>query len=290
MTAMTRTSALLSLLLPLMLCAQTEVRNVSWSYSTGVASAFSATFTGTDAKRVESFYKARLKDISADVSNKKEVVAVGTRILDISGDTLRVLVKADKPKRSEETTVYVAFLLAGRATGPDSDQQQIQGCRDWVYRTAVTLKKELAQEALDAATKHQKDLENALAMLVREKDRAQGSIEKTQDRIVKDEQEKSAVEGERTTLDTRVQAKQTEVSTSPSEANTKELQTLLKEQEKLKRRSENLTKDIEGGRKKIEDLKFAIKKNLQDQEAKGREIAAQKLVVEQLAAKLAGIN
>ena len=42
--------------------------------------------------------------------------------------------------------------------------------------------------------------------------------------------------------------------------------------------------------KKIEDLQFAIKKNLQDQEAKGKEIAAQKLVVEQLAAKLAGIN
>lgn len=277
-------------LLPLLSPAQTEVRNVSWNYSTGVASAYSAVFTGTDVKRVESFYKDRLKDISADVSNKKEVVAVGARIPEVSGDTIRVLVKADKPKRGEEVTVYVAFKVDGAFTGPDSDQGRIQGCRDWVYRTAVTLKKELAQEALDAATKHQKDLENALAMLVREKDRAQGSIEKTQDRIVRDEQEKAAVEGERTALETRVQAKQTEVSTSPSEANTKELQALLKEQEKLKRRSEGLTKDIEGGRKKIEDLRFAIKKNLQDQEAKGKEIAAQKQVVEQLTAKLAAIN
>jgi chromosome segregation ATPase len=276
--------------LPLLMHAQTEVQNASWAFSTGVAPAFSVTVPMAETKRAEAFFKARLKVISAEVVQKKEVVATGTRLPEVSSDTLRVLVKAERARRAEETTVYLAFKLGGAFIGPDGEQRQVEGCRSWVYRTTVMLKKELAQEALDAGTKRLKDLENAHAMLVREKDRAQGSIEKTSDRIVKDEREKSTVEGERTAMETRVQAKQSEVNTAPTEANAKELQAMLKEQEKLKRKAEGLGRDIEGGRKKVEDLQADIRKNLEEQEAKAREIDAQKKVVQELTTKLAGVN
>lgn len=270
--------------------AQTEVRTSSYTFSTGVCPTMSVVFNRAEARTVESWYKDRLKPISADISTKKELMAIGVRLPEVSGDTIRIYLKADQPKKDPAVTLQVAFRVNNAFVGPDSDERQREGCRNWMYQQAIMLKKELAQKEVDAANKQLHLVENELAMLVKEKDRAQNNIEKTQKNITADEQEKSATEGESTAMVTRVDAKKQEVATNATEANTKELQGLLKEQEKLKRKAEKLGNDIESGKKKIEDLQFAIKKNLADQDAKGKAIEAQRKVVEELKAALAGIN
>ena len=143
---------------------------------------------------------------------------------------------------------------------------------------------------MEAGQKHLANLESELAGLVKDKDRAQSSIEKTQHNIVEDEQAKVGAEGDGKIMETTVEAKKQEVATSPSEENTKELQSLMKEQEKLKKKAVKLTEDIADGKKKIDDLQFRIKQNLAEQDAKGKAIEAQKKVVEELTTKLGGIN
>lgn len=287
---MRTTSTLLGLFTALAIQAQTVVNTSSYAFSSGVAPTFSVTFPKADAAQVEKWYKEQLKSISADMGGKKELMSIGTRLPEISADTLRVFLKADKPKKAEDVTVHAAFRVNGAFVGPDSEQRQVEGCRSWMYQRAVMLKKELAQKELDAGTKRLGVLEGDLALLVKEKDRAQGSIEKTQGRITDNEKEKAEVDGESTAMVTTVDAKRQEVANSPSEENTKALTALLKQQEKLKGRSEKLTDNIADGKKKVEDLQFQIKKNLSDQEAKAREVDAQKRLVEELKAKLMGVN
>lgn len=159
-----------------------------------------------------------------------------------------------------------------------------------MYQNAVILKRNIAQKALEAGQKLQARLEGELAGLVKEKERAENSIGKTQDRIVENEKDKIDTEAAITKMETTVATKQQEVTTAPTEENRKELQSLQKDQEKLRKKATKLTEDIADGKKKVEDLKFAIKQNLSAQDAKAKEIAAQKKVVEELTAKLAAID
>jgi hypothetical protein len=287
MRILTLSTALLSASL---LFAQTEVRVSSYTFANGVYPTFSVAFTGTDPSEVEKFFKGQLKSISADVSTKKELMAIGTRLPEVSGDTIRVFIRCEQLKRSPEVTTYVAFRVGDSFVGPDSEQRQSEGCRNWVYQQSVMLKKELAQHEVEAATKELDRLESDLAGLIKEKDRAQSSIERTQENITEAQQEKVATDGELTTLETRLNAKNQEVQNAPTEGNTKELQAMLKEQDKLKRKSERLEKSATDGKRKIEDLQYQIKKNLADQDAKSTAIDAQRKVVSEKKTKLGSIN
>ena len=287
---MKKTAALFSFLLAVNTFAQTEVRNASYTFSDGVHPTYSVLFKGTDKATVEKWFKDQLKPISADMAGKKEVVSIGTRLPEVSADTMRVFMKADQMKGSDEVTAHVAFRLNMAFIGPDNDERQREGCRNWMYQNAVMLKKHLAQKELEAGQKQLGILENELAGLVKEKDRAQNTIEKTQRNIIEDEQAKVGAEGESKIMETTIEAKKQEVATAPTETNTKELQGLMKDQEKLKKKAVKLGESIEAGKKKIEDLQFQIKQNLAEQDTKGKAIEAQKKVVEELTTKLAGIN
>jgi len=270
--------------------AQTEVRYASHTFAGGVYPTYSVVFNGTDKATAEKWFKDQLRSISADMGGKKEVMSIGTRLPEVSGDTLRVFVKADQPKGSTDVMVHAAFRVNMAFVGPDNEERQREGCRNWMYHNAVMLKKNIAQKELEAGQKQLANMEGELAGLVKDKDRAQGSIEKTQHNIVEDEQAKVGAEGESKIMETTVEAKKQEVATSPSEENTKELQSMMKDQEKLRKKAQKLTQDIEDGRKKVEDLRFRIKQNLAAQDTQAKAIEAQKKVVEELTTKLAGIN
>jgi hypothetical protein len=272
------------------LCAQTQVNTASFTFSGGVYPTFSTLFTKADAALVEKWYKEQLKGISADMGGKKEIMSIGTRLPEISSDTIRVFVKVDQPKKSEDVTVHAAFRVNGVFVGPDSDPRQTEGCRSWMYQRAVMLKKELVQKELDEATRHSLRLESDMANLVKEKDRAQGNLEKTQQRITEDEKEKADTDGRSTSLASQVDAKRQEIANGPTEKNAKEMQDLLKEQGKLKSTSEKLTKSIADGKNKVVEIQEHIKKNLAEQDAKGKAIEAQKKLVEELRTKLANVN
>lgn len=270
--------------------AQTQVTTSSFKYNDGVHPTFSVTIPGTDADKAEKWFKDQLKAISASTGGKNEVVGIGTRLPEVSGDTIRVFVKADQPKKSPDVTVHAAFRVNMAFVGADGDEAQREACRKWVYQTTVDLKKHMAQLDLDAANKMLTTLESDLAGLVKEKGRAEDNLEKTQHGIVDDQKSKVEAEGEAKILETKVESKKQEVVTSPTEENTKDLQSLMKDQEKLRKKAGKLTEDIAAGKRKVEDLEFQIKKNLSEQNTKTKAIATQKEAVALLTAKLAGIN
>lgn len=272
------------------LFAQTEVRNASYTFAGGVYPTYSVVFTGTDKATVEKWFKDQLKPVSAELGGKKEVMSIGTRLPEVSGDTIRVFVKADQPKGSKDVTAHVAYRVNMAFVGPDNDERQREGCRNWMYQNSVMLKKNIAQKDLEAGQKQLGILEDEMAGLLKEKDRAQNNIEKTQRNIIDAEKDKVGAEGESKIMETTIDAKKQQVATSPTEENTKELQSLMKDQEKLRKKTQKLAQDIEDGKKKVEDLQFQIKQNLAAQDTKGKAIEAQKKVVEELTAKLAGIN
>ncbi len=281
---------LLSSLLSFTLLAQTEVRNASFTFAGGVYPTYSVVFNGTDKATVEKWFKDQLKPVSADMGGKKEVMSIGTRLPEVSGDTIRVFVKADQLKGSKDVTAHVAFRSNMTFIGPDNDERQREGCRSWMYQNSVMLKKTIAQKDLEAGQKQLSILESDMTGLLKEKDRAQNTIEKTQRNIIEAEQDKVGAEGESKIMETTIDAKKQQVATSPTEENTKELQSLMKDQEKLRKKAQKLTQDIEDGKKKVEDLQFQIKQNLAAQDTKGKAIEAQKKVVDELTTKLAGIN
>lgn len=281
---------LLATVATLVLQAQTEVRNASFAFAGGVYPTYSVVFNGSDKAAAEKWFKDQLRSISADMGGKKEVMSIGTRLPEVSGDTMRVFVKADQPKGSTDVTVHAAFRVNMAFVGPDNEERQREGCRKWMYQNSVMLKKNIAQKELEAGQKRLSNLESDLAGLVKDKDRAQSSIEKTQHKMVKKEKEKVGTEGEGKMMETTAEAKKQDVATSPSEENTKQLQSLMKEQEKLKKKAVKLTEDIADGKKKIEDLQFQIKQNLAEQDTKAKAIEAQKKVMEELTTKLAGVN
>lgn len=289
-TRMKKPLALLALFSAFAVSAQTQVRNASFTFAGGVYPTYSVVFNGTDKATVEKWFKDQLKPISADMAGKKEVMSIGTRLPEVSSDTMRVFVKADQVKGGKEVTAHVAFRVNMAFVGPDNDERQREGCRDWMYQNSVMLKKNIAQDELEAGRKQLGVLEGELAGLVKEKDRAQNAIEKTENRIMEDEKERIDTEGASKTMETTVDSKKQEVASASTEENTKELQSLLKEQDKLKRKSVKLTESIADGKKKIEDLQFQIKQNLAAQDTKSKAIVSQKKVVEELTAKLAGID
>jgi DNA repair exonuclease SbcCD ATPase subunit len=289
-TKMKKSLTLLAILAAFAVNAQTEVRNASFTFAGGVYPTYSVVFNGTDKVAVEKWFKDQLKPISTDMGGKKEVMSIGTRMPEVSSDTMRVFVKADQPKGSKDVTAHVAFRVNNAFIGPDSEERQREACRSWMYQNAVMLKKNIAQKDLEAGQKQLAHLESELSGLVKEKDRAENSTEKTRDRIVEDEKEKIDTEAASSKMETTVASKQQEVTTAPTEENQKELQSLLKEQEKLRKKTAKLTESIADGKKKVEDLQFQIKQNLSAQDAKTKAIEAQKKVVEELTTKLAGIN
>lgn len=125
------------------LSAQTEVRVSSFMFSMGVCPTFSVIFENTDAHTVEKWFKDQLDPISADVSNKKEVMSIGTRLPEVSSDTIRVYAKADQSKKTMPVTLHLAFRVNGSYVGPDNDKRQVEGCRSWILQHAVMLKKEI---------------------------------------------------------------------------------------------------------------------------------------------------
>lgn len=281
---------LLALFVTFAVSAQTEVRNASYTFAGGVYPTYSVVFNGTDKAAVEKWFKDQLKPISSDMAGKKEVMSIGTRLPEVSSDTMRVFVKADQPKGSKDVTAHVAFRVNMAFVGPDNEERQREGCRNWMYQNSVSFKKNIAQKELEAGQKKLGLLESDLAGLVKEKDRAQNTIEKTQHNIIDDEKDKVEAEGEGKILETKVEAKRQEVATASTAENTKELQSMMKDQEKLRKKAIKLTGSIGDGQKKIEELQFQIKKNLAEQDTKGKAIAAQKIVVEELTTKLAGVN
>ncbi len=270
--------------------AQTEVRNTSYAFAGGVYPTFSVAFTDVDAGDVEKYMKERLKPISLDLGGKKEVMSIGTRLPEVSSDTLRVFVKTEQAGKGTDVTAHVAFRVQNAFVGPESGETQREACRSWVYQQALMLKRSLVQEQVETSQKQLDRLQDDLAGLVKDKVRLENAFEKNERKTTEDQQESEQVVGESKLMAERIAAKKQEMAAAPSEALTKDFEALEKEQEKLTHKAAKLAEDIADGRKKSEDLQYQIKLNILNQDLKNKEITAQGKVVKDLVLKQAAID
>ncbi|MEZ4807360.1 MAG: hypothetical protein R2815_07775 [Flavobacteriales bacterium] len=270
--------------------AQTTVGVGSFGYSNGVHPTFTFIFEGTDEKYVESYWRDELKKISHEVSNKKEVVAAGALVPQISPDTVRILVKAEQRKGSPMLTAHVAILAREGYLGPDSDPGSFEGAKAFVQLHSTAIRRQLAQQELSDAEKGLARLRDDLAMLKREKERAEAGVEKSKQRAAEAATDQEHAKAEAEELGPRIEAQRNEVAATPSEEATKALDRMLKDRSKAQDKERRAMDDERKMKKKAEDLEWEIRRNVEDQERKSAEITRQEELVGSLREKLAGIR
>ncbi len=269
---------------------QTEVEVSSFAFSDGVHPTFSFLFEGTDVKYVESYWKDELKKISASVSTKKEVIGISALVPQVSGDTVRVFMKAEQLKGSPLLTAHVAILTTTGFVGPNSEAKTFEGAKAFVQQRSTQLRRQLATQELTLGEKGLAELKSELQDLQREKERAEAGIEKSKQRAAEavTEQEKTKAAAE--DLGPRITALQSELATTPSEEGSKELNGLIKDRNKAQDRNRKAQDEERNMTKKADDLAWAIKKNVEDQAKKSAAIAEQETLVKALRQKLADIR
>ncbi|MEX1132840.1 MAG: hypothetical protein WEC15_06420 [Flavobacteriales bacterium] len=166
--------------------SQTVVTPGSYGFSNGVHPTYSFIFEGTDVKYVESYWRDELKKISHGVSTKKELVGAGALIPAVSPDTVRVLMKAESRKGSPLLTAHVAIFTTAGYVGPDSDPKVYAAGQAFVQQHSTALRRQLAQQELNAAEKALGRASTELAGLQRDKERAEQSVVKSQQKAAED--------------------------------------------------------------------------------------------------------
>lgn len=270
--------------------AQTSVTPSSFAFSNGVHPTFSFVFEGTDVKYVESYWRDELKRISASVSTKKELIAAGALLPQVSPDTVRILVKAEQRKNSPLLTAHVAILTTAGYVGPTTNERAYEAARAFVQQHSTALRRQLAQQELTSAEKGLSQLRTELNNLQRERERTKSSIEKSRQRAaeaVTDQQKARATMDE---LTPRVEAKRLEVAQTPSDAGTKELNDLLKQQTKAQDTERKALETERNMVKKGEELELQVKKFDEDELRKQEAITRQETLVGSLREKLDAIR
>lgn len=270
--------------------AQTTVTPGSYAFSTGVHPSFNFIFEGTSPKYVESYWKDELKKISVGVSNKKEVTGEGSLIPSISPDTLRILMKGEQSKGSPLLTAYVSIQSTNGYIGPDSDSAVYASAVAFVQRHSTAIRRQLAQQELSASEKDLDRLRNDLELLEREKERAEASIIKSNEKAAEAAQEQITTRAEMDDLGPKVIAMRTEVNTTMNEDLAKELKGLEKDEAKAIAKNRRAIDQEHDMKKKAEDLALEITKNEEDQERKKVAIEQQKTLVKALKEKLDSIR
>ena len=219
-------------LLSHLLVAQTTVEVASFAFSDGVHPTFSFFFEGTDTKYVESYWRDELKKISAMVSTKKEVIGHAALVPQVSGDTVRVYVKAEQRKNSPNLTAHVAFLTTAGFVGPNGDTRTFESARTFVQQKSTALRRQLAEQELSLADRGLTRLKRELAELQRDKERAEANIEKSKQRAAEavQAQERSRTDADQ--LGPRIAALQAELGETPDKDGAKELSTLIRDKDR----------------------------------------------------------
>ncbi|MBL0129530.1 MAG: hypothetical protein IPP83_19230 [Flavobacteriales bacterium] len=270
--------------------SQSTVVVGSWAFSTGVHPTLSYTFENTDERTIENFWRAELKRISPDVSNKKELIAASALIPMVSPDTVRVLVKADQRRGNSAVTVHVAILTTAGWIAPESDPNAMGSARAYVQERCTALRREIAQEAFAKGEKELARLQNDLAGHVREKERAERSMVSSNAKEAEAVTDQVRIRKERTELDERITEQQQVNATEGTKEDLKDLARLVKQRSRLDRDLERAMDREKVMRKKQEDLAWDLKKNATDHVRKVADIERQEGVVKELREKLEAIH
>lgn len=261
--------------------AQTEVTFASRKFSTGLQPTFTVRLENAERTEVEAWFKKSLKDISAEVKDKKEITATGARIPAATGDTMAILLATDQRSKTDAVVVHFAFRIDNAYVNSDSEERRIEGCRAWVYDQAVAYKKHVATELLQLAERDLKGLRTKLDEQLRDQTRMEQGIEKNTQRSEDAATGKVNAVSELKLADERVNEMQKSSAANPTDEQIKALNGALKEQKKLQERIIKLDIDGVDARLKITDLTEQLALNAKAQEAQRQAILAQETVVEE---------
>lgn len=277
--------ALASLLAAGQTRAQVAPSMGAFQFGNGVHPTFDAAFEDAPTKEVERFWQNELKAISMKVSGRKELTGHAARIPAASPDTLQVLLAVEKPKGGLYTTAHIAFLTTSGYVGPDSREREVAACTEWVRQRMVTLQRQLAQAALDRGQRQLDTGNRQLDQLKREGQRAEDNLRRSQQRI------------EQAVRDSTEAARQLQQLSAPdstlnadSAAAAKREKQLRKEQAKWQDKVKRAAYAKQGLEKRVKDLRWAIRKNGEDQAGKQAGIVLQQAEVKQLQEKLQAIH
>jgi len=270
--------------------AQSTVQVASFSFSSGIHPTLSFQFEGTDVKYVESWWKDELKRVSKDVSSRKEVIGAAALLPQISTDTVRVLVKAEQRKGAPFVMAHVALLTREGWIGPGSDARSFEAAKAYVQQKRTMLRRQLAQQELTTAEKGLARLNSELSMLQREKERAEASIVKANERAVEAVAEQERLAKELEEMGRKVDAQRKENAVETSAEGEKELADLVKQRAKLQEKRSKAIAEEAQQKKKAGELASEVKENLADQERKRGEIAKQEQLVKAMREKLEAIR
>lgn len=284
---MKNTLTTIALSVALMANAQTEVLQSSFSFSDGDHPTVVVSFENSDADAVENWYKNQLKDVSKDVTSKKELRAQGARVPEVAQDTLTVLCKAEQGKKNTRVMLHLAFKYHGNWLSKDGDEKALKGAERYAYMLAVRYKKQVLEAVLGNEQKSLGKMESDLAGLEKEKARAESGIEKNKSKGQEATGEKAKAEKDLKDNETSVASKHAAMGTNPTEEEAKQFQELVKEGTKLKEKIAKETKNITDAEAKVKELEDEVKKLSSDIEVKRRGAEEQKKKVED-AQKAAG--
>jgi hypothetical protein len=273
-----------------LLSAQATVTPSSFAFSNDVHPTFSFVFEGTDVKYVESYWRDELKKMSASVSVKKEVIAAGALLPQVSPDTVRILVKAEQRKNSPLLTAHVAILTTAGYVGPTTNERAYEAARAFVQQHSTALRRQLAQQEITTAEKGLTQLRTELSNLQRERERAKSSIEKSRQRAAEAVTDQQKARATMDQLTPRIEAKRVEVAQTPSDAGTKELNDLPKQQTKAQDTERKALETERNMVKKGEELELQVKKYDEEELRKQEAIARQETLVGTLREKLDAIR
>ncbi len=266
------------------LCAQTTPTMGAFQFSDGVHSTFEATFPDAETSTVVSFWKSELKFTSVKVLDKKEMIGQAARIPAATSDTVRILIKVDKPKGATAVMVHIAILTTSGFVAPDSPKRVLDGCTAWVQQRTVTLQKQIAQKVVDAGQSELSRQQDKLSGLQRDNTRAQNSLLKTAQKSEQATQDKATADKQLDQLNADTSLPADSAAAVKSEKDRK------KQLAKLQDRIARLGHTIDSAKKKTDDLNWAIKQNLQEQAAQQLVLDKQQAVVNDLLQKLQAIH
>jgi hypothetical protein len=255
--------------------AQTEVTFASRKFSAGLQPTFTVRLENAERSEVEAWFKKSLKDISAEVRDKKEITATGARIPAATGDTLAILLATDQRSKKDAVVVHFAFRIDNAYVNSDSEERRMEGCRNWVYDQAVAYKKHVATDLLQAAERDLKGVRMKLEEQQRDQKRMELGIEKNTKRS------EDAAADKVKLADERVNELQSSTAANPTDEQIKALNGALKDQKKLQDRITKLDTDGVDARLKIADLTEQLALNAKAQESQRQAILAQEQVVEE---------
>lgn len=265
--------------------AQTLPVQGAFQFSNGVHPTFDASFEQATEREVTAFWKNELKGVSMKVGGRKEMIGQAARIPNASSDTLRILVAVEKGKGTSNVTAHIAFFTTAGYVGPDSPPREQDGCREWVRQRMVALKRELARTDWERGQRQLALAERQLDMLKREGQRAENNLRKTEQRR---DQAASDQEAARKRLQELNAAPDTAGLDSTAQvAAGKARQKELRLWQDRARRAEYTLQDAV---KKLDDLRWELKKNGEDQQAKQAEVEQQRILVNGLQEKFRAIN